>query len=112
MVVHGGGGQQYRYGDMVRIHAAVRQDQNIVSLTHRLLCSSTQPIQSRLQASRSPGSRITDIRSKGAEGTLGQGIDLTHPRQAGVGGQWSSDLQPLLGRGLFQLQQIRAWTDL
>jgi len=94
MVVHGGGCQQRRDSDIVGIHVAVRQDQDVETFTYRHLGARAQCIQGRLHAGHILLGRVAYIQGAGAEGTPRVVLDIPDPLQVGIGQHRLADTQP------------------
>ena len=111
MVVHGRSGQQGRDGDIVRIHDAVRQDQDVVTSLDRFLSLPAERFQGIFHARRALDIRVTDVQGLGTEGAVGVLLDVADAFDVTIGEYRLIYLQAHVFAGRFRSQQIRARPD-
>ncbi len=111
MMMHGGGGQQGGDGEPRRIHAAVREDENVVTLAHRRLGLLAETLQGRRHAGGALLGAVAHVQGTGAKGTIGVAVDVADAFQILIGEDGLMDLQAHVAAGLIQVQQVGARPD-
>ena len=111
VVVHGRGRQQGGNGQPVGAHRAVRQDEDVVAVAHRLFGVAAQRVQRALHAGRAQFRRVADVQRAGAEGTVGGFLDITDALQILVGQDRLGDFQAHVPAAGVQPQQVGARPD-
>ncbi len=108
MMMHGGGRQQRRDGDVIGIDRAVGQNQNIAALAHRLFGAGAQRFKRSCHAGRTLIGGVADAEGLGAEaavGVLGDAADFFH---VGVRQHRLLHFETLERFALVEAEQVRA----
>ena len=111
MMVHRRRRQQRRDGDVVRIHPAIRENQNVVTLAHQFLGPGADPVEGRFHARRTHVRRVTHVERIGAEGLLHLLVDVADLFQVDVAEDGLHHLEAHVRPPGVEPQQVGPGTD-
>ena len=111
VMVHGGGGQQRRYGDPGAVDATVGEDQDVVARLDAFGSPPAQPIERRLHAGGSFFDRVTEAEPLGAKGMVDVVLDPAQLFQRNVGQDGVLDLETLVGSARIEVEEVGPGPD-
>ena len=111
VVMHGGGGQQRRNGDVLGIHVPIGNDEDVVAVMDRLFRPHAERLDGTFHAGGAGIGGIGKTQGGGLEGAAGSGLDAANLFQILVAEDGLMRLEPLVGAAVLQIEQIGARAD-
>jgi len=111
VLMHRRTGQQRRDRRPRRVHRAVGNDDDVVTLAHRAFDTGADLVQRLAEAGRSVGGGRGDVHHDGAKDTLGQLVDLLQLGDLGRRENRLAHFQARHRLGLVDAEQVRVGAD-